>query len=191
MVLLDLTLRPLRPSGWRRFAGVASLASLRWRRQRLLSRSLVSRIALALGSRYCGSMNAKYWIDKLGLQPHPEGGYYKETWRSELILPAEVLPQKAERSAGTSIYFLLETGQESAWHRVASAELWIHQLGDSLELSIDREATKTIRLGPDGEMQAVVSPNEWQSAKLENGEAGYALVCCVVVPGFDFEDFEM
>lgn len=135
-------------------------------------------------------------IDKLQLQPHPEGGFYRETWRSNLSLPQSILPAEytGDRSAGTSILFLLPTEHFSRWHRVRSAELWFHQAGDPLELVIAETldgATQIIQLGRDQIFQAVVPPNYWQRATPVSGTAGYALVACVVVPGFDFADFEL
>lgn len=135
-------------------------------------------------------------IDKLQLQPHPEGGFYRETWRSNLCLPQSILPAEytGDRSAGTSILFLLPTEHFSRWHRVRSAELWFHQAGDPLELVIAETldgAKQTIQLGRDYTFQAVVPSNYWQRATPVPGTAGYALVACVVVPGFDFADFEL
>ena len=135
-------------------------------------------------------------VDNLQLQPHPEGGFYRETWRSNLCLPRSVLPNDytGDRSAGTAILFLLPTGHCSRWHRVRSAELWFHQTGDPLELVTAQMldgGSQTIALGRDGCWQAVVPPNHWQRAAPLPGRAGYALVACVVVPGFDFADFEM
>ncbi len=135
-------------------------------------------------------------IDKLQLQPHPEGGFYRETWRSNLCLPQSILPAAytGNRSAGTSILFLLPTGHCSRWHRVRSAELWFHQGGDPLELVMAETldgSTEIIELGRDDAFQAVVPPNHWQRATPVPGTAGYALVACVVVPGFDFADFEL
>jgi uncharacterized protein len=143
-------------------------------------------------------------IDRLQLQPHPEGGFYRETWRSDLSLPGSILPSNytsdspeerlRQRSAGTAILFLLPTGHFSRWHRVRSAELWFHQAGDPLELVMAETldgASQLICLGRDYCWQAVVPPHHWQKAQPIAGEAGYALVACVVVPGFDFADFEM
>jgi uncharacterized protein len=135
-------------------------------------------------------------IDKLQLQPHPEGGFYRETWRSNLSLPQSILPAEytGDRSAGTSILFLLPTGHFSRWHRVRSAELWFHQAGDPLELVIAENidgASQIIHLGQDYTFQTFVPPNYWQKATPVSGTAGYALVACVVVPGFDFADFEL
>ena len=137
-------------------------------------------------------MIADDWIQKLNLQPHPEGGFYRETWRSDLNLPADAIPHGNPRSAGTSIYFLLPSGVRSNWHRVASDELWIFQFGDPLDLQMGQpDDFETLVLGPAGQMQSVVPANAWQAAESRGGNHGYTLVCCVVVPGFDFEDFEM
>jgi uncharacterized protein len=135
-------------------------------------------------------------IQTLDLQAHPEGGFYRETWRSELTLPKSILPAgyNSDRSAGTAILFLLPTGHSSRWHRVKSAELWFHQAGDPLALTISQSIEpepEPIYLGRDCCFQAVVPPNWWQKAKPLAGAAGYALVACVVVPGFDFADFEL
>jgi predicted cupin superfamily sugar epimerase len=126
-------------------------------------------------------------IDSLGLARHPEGGWYRETWRAA--------PAGAQRSAGTSILFLLESGQRSHWHRVDATELWIFQAGHALTLSTadaDTDAISSIRLGADvraGEQpQHVIAPGQWQSAQAGDG---WCLVACVVVPGFRFEGFEL
>jgi uncharacterized protein len=139
---------------------------------------------------------AQELIQALGLQAHPEGGFYKETWRSNITLPQGVLPEGygGDRSAGTSILFLLPTGHSSRWHRVKSAELWFHQAGDPLELGVTEnldQETAPIFLGRDFCFQSIVPPNWWQRAQPVAGSAGYSLVGCVVVPGFDFADFEM
>jgi uncharacterized protein len=135
-------------------------------------------------------------IETLQLQPHPEGGFYRETWRSDLSLPQSVLPAGyiGDRSAGTAILFLLPTGHCSRWHQVRSAELWFHQAGDPLELSMTEQLeaeSQPLQLGQGSCFQAVVPPNYWQKAQPLAGKNGYALVGCVVVPGFDFADFEM
>jgi uncharacterized protein len=103
-------------------------------------------------------------IDNLQLQPHPEGGLYRETWRSDLCLPQSVLPNgyTGDRSAGTAILFLLPTGHFSRWHRVRSAELWFHQAGDPLELVVAETLggrSQVICLGQDYCWQAIVPPN--------------------------------
>jgi predicted cupin superfamily sugar epimerase len=131
-------------------------------------------------------------IDTLELAPHPEGGYFRETWRSERVL--ELDEYGGPRNAGTSILFLLPSGTRSRWHRVKkSDELWLWQSGDPLELTIgpDRESeAETFVLGVD-RFQAVVPGGWWQTAEPVDGPHGYALCGCVVVPGFDFADFEM
>jgi uncharacterized protein len=142
------------------------------------------------------SAAAQQLIQALDLQAHPEGGFYRETWRSSLSIPQSALPQAYDgaRSAGTAILFLLPTGHSSRWHRVKSAELWFHQSGDPLELSIAESiesAPPALHLGSNNCFQAVVPPHWWQKAKPVVGTVGYSLVACVVVPGFDFADFEL
>ncbi|TPG35647.1 cupin domain-containing protein [Mycolicibacterium hodleri] len=137
------------------------------------------------------------WARKLDLAPHPEGGWYRETWRSELTLGQSVLPPDypGTRNAGTAILFLLMPGQQSAWHTVRSAELWLHHRGSPLLLEIGRErdSAETHLLGSDvaaGEQpQFVVPPGRWQRAVPRDAEP--TLVSCVVVPGFDFADFSL
>jgi len=139
-------------------------------------------------------------IDRLGLEAHPEGGYFRETWRSDLELPADVLPDHdGPRSAGTSILFMLPDGARSALHRVTSEELWLYQGGDAVQLTMQpalrtsdaRIETVTVGPEPGQQFQAVVPGGWWQAAEHVPGAAGYVLVACVVVPGFDFADFEM
>ena len=123
-------------------------------------------------------------IDRLGLQPHPEGGWYRETWRSEAALPDG-------RAAATAILFLLEEGGRSHWHRVDADELWIFQAGAPLRLqtSLNGEIAETL-LGTDAGQapQHLVRAHEWQSAE---ADAGWTLVACAVAPGFRFEGFEL
>jgi predicted cupin superfamily sugar epimerase len=127
----------------------------------------------------------------LGLQPHPEGGWYRETWRADLAVPTPY----GERAAATSILFLLEPGQSSRWHRVRSAELWLWQGGDRLELDLGGSGglpslASTLVVGPDpDDLQRLVPPGVWQAARPAGEKA--VLVACVVAPGFDFADFEL
>lgn len=131
-------------------------------------------------------MDADHIIRLLGLKPHPEGGHYVETWRH--TVPA------GERGAGTSIYFLLRAGEESAWHRVDATEIWHWYAGSPLILSIseDGNALRTLRLGPDllgGQRpQGIVPPDAWQAAR---SEGDWTLVGCTVSPAFDFANFEL
>lgn len=137
------------------------------------------------------------WARKLDLAPHPEGGWYRETWRSDLTLGQPALPPDytGPRSAGTAILFLLMPGQQSAWHTVRSAELWLHHRGSPLLLDVGAEqvGAATHLLGSDvaaGEApQIIVPPGHWQRAVPRDDEP--TLVSCVVVPGFDFADFAL
>jgi predicted cupin superfamily sugar epimerase len=140
-------------------------------------------------------------IERLGLAPHPEGGWYRETWRSGVVLSREALPAgySGDRRAMTSILFLLTTGMISRLHRVRSEELWLHHRGDDLMLGVGStqavaaDPTRAVILGQEdpGQLQAVVPPGAWQRAEALPGAFGYALVGCVVAPGFEFDDFEM
>ncbi|MGW0036563.1 cupin domain-containing protein [Gordonia sp. NPDC003376] len=140
------------------------------------------------------------WAQGIGLTAHPEGGWYRETWRSDITVPAEALPgYDAPRAAGTAILFLLLPGEESAWHTVRGAELWLHHRGAPVELDLgggdDTPASdpQTVHVGPrveDGQQpQALVPPGTWQRARCGGDEA--SLVSCIVVPGFDFADFRL
>jgi uncharacterized protein len=137
------------------------------------------------------------WARALDLAPHPEGGWFRETWRSELTVGQAALPPDytGARSAGTAILFLLMPGQQSAWHTVRSAELWFYHRGSPLHLEIGREqhAATTLLLGSDVDAgqrpQALVPPGHWQRARPRDDEP--TLVSCVVVPGFDFADFAL
>lgn len=132
-------------------------------------------------------MDAKFWVKKLGLKRHPEGGYYIETYRSGTQIDVLAL---GRRSAGTAIYYLLERGQFSAFHRIRSDEIWHFYAGSPLVLHvIDRQGRlEKIALGRQGKMQAVVSAGCWFSA---SASGPYSLVGCTVAPGFDFRDFEL
>lgn len=125
---------------------------------------------------------ARQLIDTLGLQPHPEGGWYREEFRSRSRVTRQ--SDGADRSALTTIYFLLVAGTESARHRVKSDEVWHFYEGDPLELSTESE---TVTLDGDRRVH-VVPANEWQWAR-PLGE--YVLVGCTVGPGFEFDDFDM
>jgi uncharacterized protein len=137
------------------------------------------------------------WARQLDLAPHPEGGWFRETWRSELSIGPSALPPDytGPRSAGTAILFLLMPGQQSAWHTVRSAELWLYHRGGPLLLEIGHEqrSATTHLLGSDitaGEHpQILVPPGHWQRAVPRDDEP--CLVSCVVVPGFDFADFAL
>lgn len=141
---------------------------------------------------------AAYWVECLRMQPHPEGGYFAETYRSPESLAAEALPGRfsGARSFSTAIYFLLEGHHVSALHRIQADELWHFYAGNPLDVFIISEAgeLQTIRLGQNPEagevFQAVVLAGRWFGAKPVFPD-GYALVGCTVAPGFDFQDFEL
>ncbi len=142
-------------------------------------------------------IDAIYWIDHLGLEPHPEGGYFKEIYRSPIAVPDGALPgYDGPRNLGTSIYFLLRDEEFSALHRIKQDELWHFYAGSTLTVHIIDAAGRysPIRMGPDPEagecLQALVPGGSLFGASLDGG-AGYTLVGCTCVPSFDFADFEM
>ncbi|MDQ3403314.1 MAG: cupin domain-containing protein [Actinomycetota bacterium] len=136
-------------------------------------------------------------VESLDLRPHPEGGWYRQTWRTDTTVHPPHYP--GERHTCTAIYFLLCPGEESRWHTVRSAELWLWHRGGPLQLFLggtgERPAPEpsTMLLGPDigrgQEPQALVPPGVWQAARPAAGEE--VLVSCVVSPGFDFADFHL
>jgi predicted cupin superfamily sugar epimerase len=125
-----------------------------------------------------------------GLAPHPEGGYYRETYRS----PLEVTPDgwSGPRALATAIIYLLGAGQRSARHRVRGDELWLWQGGAAMTLTVGEDERL---LGPDAAagqaLQVLVPAGEWQSATPAADEPGWSLAACLVAPGFDFADFEL
>lgn len=129
---------------------------------------------------------ARQIIDALGLSPHPEGGWYRETWRAEAADGA--------RACGTAIYYLLEAGDVSHWHRVDAAEIWHWHAGAplSLTLSPDGHDAEAHVLGPEilaGQRPQRLVPAGWWQCATSLG--GFTLVGCTVSPGFDFAGFEM
>lgn len=141
--------------------------------------------------------SAEYWIEKLGLLAHPEGGFYRETYRSSESIPAEGLPLRFDghRNFSTSIYFLLRSEDRSLFHRIKSDELWHFHQGGSLTLYVLHEGKLSLKkLGgnPDeGEsLQVIVPANCWFGA-IVNTPDSFVLAACTVAPGFDFRDFEM
>lgn len=131
-------------------------------------------------------MTAEEIISMLGLAPHPEGGYFRETYRHQ--------GTGSERGAGTCIYFLLCRGQSSHWHRVDAAEMWHFYAGDPLILRTSNQPGQVEErvLGSDlfrgHAPQLLVEPGAWQAAET-SGE--YTLVGCTVTPAFEFEHFEL
>lgn len=124
-------------------------------------------------------------IAALGLEPHPEGGWFAETFRDAAV--------RGGRAVSTAIYYLLKAGEESAWHRVDAVEVWHYYAGDPLQLRIaDGENIGAPILGPDvaaGERPQVVVPaHAWQAAR---PRGAWTLVGCTVAPGFEFSGFEL
>ncbi len=137
-------------------------------------------------------------IKAYDLQPHPEGGFYKQTYVSDLIIPADALPEGfgGDRCISTAIYFLLPAPHFSAFHRIKSDELWHFYEGSSLHIHvIDPDGKYTLlRLGRDlaggDAYQHVVKAGSWFASETGIGE-GFGFVGCTVSPGFDFADFEL
>jgi uncharacterized protein len=140
---------------------------------------------------------AEYWIDKLKLQKHPEGGYYQEVFRSSNVISKDNLPgYSGDRNTFTSIYYLLKGGQFSAFHRIKSEEMWHFFNGSpaTIYLINKKGELEKKHLGPDPDnmedFQICIPANTWFAAKVNNPVL-YSLVGCTVSPGFDFEDFEL
>lgn len=135
---------------------------------------------------------AEYWIEKLALEAHPEGGYFREVYRSAEQIAQENLPDRflGDRSFSTAIYFLLTENNFSALHRIQSDELWFFHAGAPLNVHLiePNGAYKCLTVGPNGPFQAVVPLGCWFGAEVDRD---YALVSCTVAPGFDFSDFDL
>ena len=136
------------------------------------------------------NLDAKDVIKELNMQPHPEGGWYIQTFRDE-----DGGESNGSRGNSTAIYYLLEKGQRSHWHKVIdAAEVWLWHAGDTLELSISDDGKQVVKhaLGMNlmsGERpQCVVGAGAWQSAV---PMGAWTLVSCTVAPGFEFSSFEM
>lgn len=141
---------------------------------------------------------AKYYIQNLKLIPHPEGGYYKEIYRSDEKIQECALPSRynSSRNFATIIYYLLERDQKSNFHKLLSNEAWHHIEGCSVIIHCISESGKydKLFLGKDIDKnqrpQLVVPKDTWFAAELED-KSQFALVGCSVFPGFEFDDFEL
>jgi uncharacterized protein len=132
--------------------------------------------------------------EQLDLQPHPEGGWYRQTFRCAHTVTPE--GYDGERSTATAIYFLLNPGERSAWHVVKSDELWFWHAGGPLRLSLGGDGDDVgettdvvLGFGPGRQAQALVPAGVWQAAEPAGGD--FVLVSCVVSPGFEFADFRL
>ena len=142
--------------------------------------------------------SSNYWIKRLGLTKHPEGGYYRETYRAGEEIERRALPNRysSDRCFATAIYYLLEQKDFSRFHRLQSDETWHFYQGKALELFVIDLEGKLNRylLGADfdaGEkLQITINRNQWFAARIYEG-SGYTLVGCTMAPGFYFDDFEM
>ncbi len=141
--------------------------------------------------------DALYWIKHLDMKPHPEGGFYKENYRSVIEIGANDLPKRfsKRRRLSTSIYYLLRNNEKSILHRLKSDELWYYHFGGSVEIVMitsDGEYKSCI-LGTDiknGELLQVIIPAGTLFGAQSIGEANFSLMGCMVSPGFEFDDYE-
>jgi len=141
-------------------------------------------------------MNAQYYIEKLNLTAHPEGGYFKEAYRSDEAISKQALPERylGDRNFSTSIYFLLHGKEFSAFHKIESDESWHFYAGTSITIMmIDEQgnyAEKVIgnNLAQDEYLQFTIKRKTWFASKV-NDENSFSLLGCTVAPGFDFTDF--
>lgn len=139
---------------------------------------------------------AKYYIQKLELIKHPEGGYYREIYRANEMFYIEQPKKVLKRNASTSIYFLLDGKQISKFHRLKSDELWHFYDGSTIKLYVINEDGKLIThlIGNDlsygATFQIVINKESWFAAELLDKKS-FALIGCTVSPGFDFTDFEL
>ncbi len=139
-----------------------------------------------------------YWVNHLNMLPHPEGGFFKEVYRSDESVATDALPARyaGSRSFATSIYFLIESENFSAFHRIQSDEIWHFYTGSTITMHIIHPDGKLVthKIGPNfeaGEVFQLVIPHScWFAASVDEPDA-YALVGCGVAPGFDFVDFEL
>lgn len=144
------------------------------------------------------STNYKGLVDALNLLPHPEGGYFREIYRSSHVVGQEALPAgyPGNRSASTSIYFLLPGDSFSAFHRLRADEIWHFYMGDPITLHLIHPDSRydQIIVGSDvlsgQSCQVVIPAGTWFAARVEK-TSGYGLIGCTVAPGFDFADFEL
>ncbi len=133
-------------------------------------------------------------ISNYNLLPHPEGGYYRETYRSKGFIPSTALPNSiiGERNYATAIYFLLTADSFSAFHRIQQDEIWHFYSGSNLFVHELKPSGAYIRhsVGPPGDYQTVIEAGSWFASEVAD-DTGFSFVGCTVAPGFDFMDFEL
>ncbi len=139
---------------------------------------------------------AMHWVERLGLEPHPEGGHYRRTYTAELMLPSSVLPDHTgDRHVASAIIFLLAAGETSRLHRLASDEMWFYHQGDPLTLHLIHPYGhhEEVVLGCESgqQLQALAPAGVWFGAAPTAGPQGFSLVGNSVAPAFDFADFEL
>lgn len=142
--------------------------------------------------------SSKELVNKLDLQPHPEGGYFKEVYRSEEEMKSEDLPEryKSPRCFGTSIYYMLEGERFSSFHKLKSDEIWHFYLGSPIILHLINKEGKYSKVivgqnvDEDEHLQFTIPHGTWFAAEVKD-KSSFSLVGCTVSPGFDFADFEM
>ena len=138
------------------------------------------------------SPEAEHWVRVLGLAAHPEGGWFREVFRSPERVAREALPPRftGARALATSILYLLGAGEHSRFHRLLADEMWSHHAGGAVHLHLlERGGARTLIVGGDTP-QVTVPHGAWFAAEPEPG-AAFALAGCFVAPGFEFEDFEL
>ena len=141
-------------------------------------------------------MDAKKLIQQLELTAHQEGGHYRRTYQSEEAIPLASRPDDNPRHFSTAIYFLLQAGEFSAWHKLRSEEMWHHYEGENLHIhTLDPQTHElnTLTLGKlsnGGTPQLIVPRGLWFCAEIAS-DHGFTLCGCTVTPGFDFTDFEL
>ncbi len=141
---------------------------------------------------------AQQWVKQLQLQPHPEGGYYRETYRCQEQVTASGLPSRfdSDHSFSTAIYYLLDAPNFSAFHRIKQDEIWHHYQGSALTIHVLKQSGEYHQLSlgnnpAQGQaFQQLVKASDWFAATVDDPN-GYALVGCTVAPGFEFSDFEL
>ncbi|WIV13438.1 cupin domain-containing protein [Proteiniborus sp. MB09-C3] len=143
--------------------------------------------------------NADYYIEKLGLQPHYEGGWYKFIWKTDKEIPKSILGNaySGDRPSATVIFYLLKAGETSAWHKLRSAEIWFWHAGGSLKMILggsgklpnkEKEIILGNKIDKGQQFQAIVPADVWQTSTPCVGE-DFVLVSCVVSPGFHVDEF--